>query len=138
MSDDAASLPGRHMNGENGRIFTEARSRLISWGVGHAWTSGQWMAERRGGSDVQGTETVARKARGTDDEDLVALDAAGMKLGPWTIDGFKWFSSATDADMAILLAKSGTAGQISAFYAPLKRRKMDGAGGDTEFNGIKI
>ncbi|NXM74961.1 ACD11 dehydrogenase, partial [Serilophus lunatus] len=54
------------------------------------WTSGQWMTERRGGSDVaNGTETVARKQ----------LD------GSYRLYGFKWFTSAADSDMALTLAR---------------------------------
>ncbi|NXL94088.1 ACD11 dehydrogenase, partial [Alectura lathami] len=54
------------------------------------WTSGQWMTERRGGSDVaDGTETVARK----------------QPDGTYRLSGFKWFTSAADSDMAITLAR---------------------------------
>jgi hypothetical protein len=54
------------------------------------WTSGQWMTERKGGSDVaDGTETIAvPQADGT------------FKL--W---GYKWFTSASDSDMTITLAR---------------------------------
>lgn len=58
------------------------------------WTSGQWMTERRGGSDVgSGTETVAVKMDGINDKKIYKLH------------GYKWFSSATDADMALTLAR---------------------------------
>ncbi|TRY86124.1 hypothetical protein DNTS_030199 [Danionella cerebrum] len=54
------------------------------------WTSGQWMTERRGGSDVaRGTETVARR----------------QEDGSFRLYGFKWFTSATDADMTLTLAR---------------------------------
>ncbi|NXA11680.1 ACD11 dehydrogenase, partial [Sapayoa aenigma] len=54
------------------------------------WTSGQWMTERRGGSDVaNGTETVARK----------------QPDGTYRLYGFKWFTSAADSDMALTLAR---------------------------------
>jgi alkylation response protein AidB-like acyl-CoA dehydrogenase len=52
------------------------------------WTSGQWMTERIGGSDVGQTETVARR-----DGDA------------WRLYGTKWFTSATTADMALTLAR---------------------------------
>lgn len=137
MTDGAATLLGRHVHSENGEIFSESRRRLISREVGTAWTSGQWMTERKGGSDVRGTETVARKLAGKEKEKSDGLDAIGAELGPWRIDGFKWFSSATDANMAVLLAKTGPEGSISAFYAPLRRR-IRGSDNQTELNGVRI
>jgi alkylation response protein AidB-like acyl-CoA dehydrogenase len=52
------------------------------------WTSGQWMTERTGGSDVSQSETVARR------------DGDG-----WRLYGTKWFTSATTAEMALTLAR---------------------------------
>jgi acyl-CoA dehydrogenase len=52
------------------------------------WTSGQWMTERTGGSDVSQSETVAKK-----DGDQ------------WRLYGTKWFTSATTAQMALTLAR---------------------------------
>ncbi|HUJ60508.1 MAG TPA: acyl-CoA dehydrogenase family protein [Kofleriaceae bacterium] len=52
------------------------------------WTSGQWMTERTGGSDVAHTETVARK-----DGDR------------WRLYGTKWFTSATTSQIALTLAR---------------------------------
>ena len=137
MTDGAAKLLARHLDGENGEMLAEARKRLISREPGYAWTSGQWMTERKGGSDVRGTETVARLLTGKEKEDSDGLDAAGFPLGPWRIDGFKWFSSATDANMTVLLAKTGTDESVSAFYAPL-RKQIKGADGETELNGVRI
>jgi acyl-CoA dehydrogenase len=54
-----------------------------------AWTSGQWMTEREGGSDVGRSATVARR-----DE-----------RGRWRLHGTKWFTSATTADCALALAR---------------------------------
>ena len=138
MTDGAAVMLARHLNEENGDIFAEARSRAISREVGYAWSSGQWMTERIGGSDIRGTETVARKLEGSEKEDGDGTDAVGMPLGPWRIDGFKWFSSATDANMAILLAKTGPDGKLSAFYGPLWRRPKGDPNGEIELNGIRI
>jgi hypothetical protein len=39
-------------------------AHLTSCSPGEFWTSGQWMTERTGGSDVSGTATVARPAPG--------------------------------------------------------------------------
>ncbi len=52
------------------------------------WTSGQWMTERTGGSDVSQTETVAR-----------------LEDGQWRLYGTKWFTSATTSQMALTLAR---------------------------------
>lgn len=137
MTDGAAKLLGNHLNDdiETNEVFRHARERLISRENGFAWTSGQWMTERKGGSDVRGTETIAVRLS-PDQASDGGLDADGQPLGPWRIDGFKWFSSATDANMTILLAKTGD-NQISAFYAPL-RRKAPNTNDKTELNGIRI
>ncbi|MFT3693276.1 MAG: acyl-CoA dehydrogenase family protein [Kofleriaceae bacterium] len=52
------------------------------------WTSGQWMTERTGGSDVSRTETVAKQDGDT-----------------WRLYGTKWFTSATTSQMALALAR---------------------------------
>ncbi|KPP74256.1 hypothetical protein Z043_106597 [Scleropages formosus] len=68
----------------------EAFRRLTSRDPQRFWTSGQWMTERKGGSDVaSGTETVAQ----------LQPDAS------YRLYGFKWFTSATDADMTLTLAR---------------------------------
>nr|XP_043881155.1 acyl-CoA dehydrogenase family member 11-like [Solea senegalensis] len=92
----------------------EAYSRLTTREPEWFWTSGQWMTERQGGSDVaSGTETVA----------------VPQSDGTYTLHGFKWFTSATDADMTLTLARvldgagatiSGSRG-LSLFYAEVSR-----------------
>ncbi len=68
----------------------EAFSRLTSRDPDRFWTSGQWMTEKGGGSDVAGgTETVAVK----------------VGEGQYKLHGYKWFSSATDSDMTLTLAR---------------------------------
>ena len=64
-----------------------------------------------------------------------------MPLGPWRVDGFKWFSSATDAPVALLLARTPEKSGLSCFLAPTKRIvRADGDGGEEaeELNGIRI
>ena len=56
-------------------------------------TSGQWMTERTGGSDVGGTETIARPAGVVGEERR------------YTLHGVKWFTSATTSEMALTLAR---------------------------------
>ncbi|KIX01268.1 uncharacterized protein Z518_08993 [Rhinocladiella mackenziei CBS 650.93] len=146
MTDGAAKLLSRHLEDPDGdqagrqAVFREAYRRLTSFDPKDAWTSGQWMTERSGGSDVSGTETLARRLTSQERADDAAAgrdhDATGMPLGPWRIDGFKWFSSATDSDMTILLAQ--TPGGLSAFYAPMRRRVGPGDSVQTELNGVRI
>ncbi|KAB8257405.1 hypothetical protein BDV32DRAFT_160521 [Aspergillus pseudonomiae] len=145
MSDGAAKLLSAHLDRPDGdqpgrgEVLRESHRRLVSRDPSVAWTSGQWMTERRGGSDVRGTETVARRltmeevsmdsAQGRD------RDAHGLPLGPWRVDGFKWFSSATDSDMTLLLAQ--TRKGLSLFYVPM-RRCAGNQGKAPELNGIRI
>ena len=74
------------------------------------WTSGQWMTERSGGSDVGGTETVAR-----------------LVDGEYRLYGTKFFTSATTSNMAMTLARiegapEGSRG-LSLFYLELRDDK---------------
>lgn len=103
------------------RVFKHAYGRLISRHPTVRWTSGQWMTERPGGSDVSQTETTA----------TYAPSASGDDTGPWVVNGYKFFSSATDADMAILLARTPGSSGLSAFYAPVQLPSG-------ERNGVRI
>jgi alkylation response protein AidB-like acyl-CoA dehydrogenase len=85
MTDGAAKTLVVHGNRE---LNERALPRLLSRDPERAWTSGQWMTERTGGSDVAISETVARK------------DGDG-----WRLHGTKWFTSATTAQMALTLAR---------------------------------
>ncbi|HEX9343805.1 MAG TPA: acyl-CoA dehydrogenase family protein [Actinomycetota bacterium] len=69
--------------------------RLLSRDPERAWTSGQWMTERVGGSDLSRHATVAR------------LDptADPAQDGAWRLSGTKWFTSAVTADCALVLAR---------------------------------
>uniref|UniRef100_A0A670ZWE0 Acyl-CoA dehydrogenase family member 11 n=1 Tax=Pseudonaja textilis TaxID=8673 RepID=A0A670ZWE0_PSETE len=101
----------------------EAYAHLTSSDPKTFWISGQWMTERKGGSDVGGgTETVARE----------------LPDGSYSLHGFKWFTSAADSDMTLTLARIvGPDGQIqqgsrglSLFYLKIYE--------DGKLNGIKI
>ena len=85
MTDGAARTLVAH---GNAALIERAMPRLTSRDPARMWTSGQWMTERTGGSDVGLSETVAR------------ADGEG-----WRLHGVKWFSSATTADMALTLAR---------------------------------
>jgi alkylation response protein AidB-like acyl-CoA dehydrogenase len=89
--------------------------RLITTSPSNQWTSGQWMTERSGGSDVSGTETYAYP----------------LPDGTHIIRGFKWFSSATDSDITLLLARTPSHPKLSLFFARV--RKPDGT-----LNGVRI
>lgn len=145
MTDGAAKLLAGHLDDPDGDqpersgVLREAYRRLVSRDPNEAWTTGQWMTERTGGSDVRETETVARRLTAEEvSQDVETgrdLDTHGMPLGPWRIDGFKWFSSATDSDMTLMLAQTDEG--LSLFYTPTRRRssKQKDAG---ELNGIRI
>jgi acyl-CoA dehydrogenase len=62
--------------------------RLLSRDPAAFWTSGQWMTETTGGSDVGRSETVARREEGV-----------------WRLYGLKWFTSATASQVALTLAR---------------------------------
>lgn len=88
---------------------------LLSRDPGRFWTSGQWMTERSGGSDVSGTSTVAR-----------------IESGAYRLHGTKWFTSATDSQLAVTLARDPDAGdKLSMFLLELRD-----AGG--RLNGIRV
>lgn len=148
MTDGAAVLLSAHVGDEDGnqagvgRVLREYRRRLVSRDKNVAYSSGQWMTERTGGSDVSGTESVAfRMSAGELEADERAfggcgVDAGGMKLGPWRVEGYKWFSSATDADVVVLLAR--TERGISTFVAPMRRRVGGEGHRETVMNGVRI
>ena len=58
MTDGAARV--LEIEGEQD-LCREIVPHLISRDPDTMWTAGQWMTERSGGSDVSGTETVARR-----------------------------------------------------------------------------
>jgi len=150
MQDGAACLLQRHLAKPDKldptqlRVFQNAYDHLISRDPKKAWTSGQWMTERTGGSDVSQTETVATYDPYPSEAATPLADAdEKIPLGPWSISGFKWFSSATDSQMTILLAKTRPGMGVSAFMAPMRRHNPSlisatGKQGGTELNGVTI
>lgn len=86
--------------------------RLTSRNLHDLAQGAMFLTERRGGSDVGLSETVARR------------DGAG-----WRLHGHKWFCSKVDADLALVLARledggPGTEG-LGLFMMP--RRLLDGS-----------
>ena len=72
----------------NRALIDRAVPRLTSRDPRQFWTSGQWMTEAAGGSDVGLTETTARQ-----------------EGGGWRLYGRKWFTSAIASQMALTLAR---------------------------------
>lgn len=93
------------------------------------------MTERPGGSDVQNSETFAVHSA------LSPAQKTGeMKFdeGDWLVSGYKFFCSATDCDIALMLAKTES-GQLSLFLAPTKRTVAVADGRTEEVtNGIRF
>lgn len=83
-----------------------AYKHLTSRDAKEFWTSGQWMTEKSGGSDVSGTETIAR-----------------LEDGSYKLYGDKWFTSATTSPMAMALAYIEGDQKLSLFYLELRDEK---------------
>lgn len=93
--------------------------RLTSRDPRQLWTSGQWMTERTGGSDVSESETVA----------VLQPD------GSFELHGCKWFTSSVDSQVALTLARTeeaegGSAG-LSLFLVEVRRP-------DGSLNGLRV
>src|SRR5690606_32899478 len=87
MADGAAALLSRP--DVEGEVRDAWLPRLLSTDPAVAITSGQWMTESQGGSDVGRATTIGRPAGD----------------GSWRIQGEKWFCSAIDSAMAIALVR---------------------------------
>jgi alkylation response protein AidB-like acyl-CoA dehydrogenase len=72
----------------NRTLIDHAVPRLTARDPRLFWTSGQWMTEASGGSDVGMSRTVARLEQNT-----------------WKLYGRKWFTSAIASQMALTLAR---------------------------------
>jgi alkylation response protein AidB-like acyl-CoA dehydrogenase len=100
----------------------DARTRVVPHLVTREpeafWTSGQWMTERSGGSDVSGTSTIARR------------DGDSFRL-----HGVKWFSSATSAEIALALGRIEGAPEGSRGLTLFLVELRDRAG---ELRGIRV
>ena len=99
------------------------------------------MTERVGDSDVCNTETLLTYSPKSDGG-IAPTGVDDNPLGPWLINCFKWFSSTTDANMTILLARTPEGG-ISAFYSPMwltvtQNETSDSSNQTTELNDITI
>lgn len=114
---------------ETSKHLLEVYRRLTTRNPDQFWTSGQWMTERLGGSDVaSGTQTVA-----------VPVDSS-KRL--YALHGYKFFTSSTDSEVAMALArivdqndqKSWSKAPISLF---LVFTKLDGKNNNVEIVRLK-
>jgi alkylation response protein AidB-like acyl-CoA dehydrogenase len=118
MTDGAARLIEVHGDADlKGRILPH----LVSRDPASFWTSGQWMTERTGGSDVGTSETVARR------------DGDG-----WRLFGDKWFTSAATSPMAMTLARIEDEGKSTPGSRGLSLFYLETAGPDGGPNGILV
>jgi alkylation response protein AidB-like acyl-CoA dehydrogenase len=120
MTDGAARLLELYPDELTRSVF----AHLISRDPRSFWTSGQWMTERTGGSDVSGTSTIAR----------IGTDPAAPGY-PYRLFGTKWFTSATTSQIAITLAYIEDEKDLSVFLVRL--RNDDGSLRDIRVNRLK-
>jgi alkylation response protein AidB-like acyl-CoA dehydrogenase len=126
-SSDVYTCPLAMTDGAARTLLRSGNEVLIARAVPHLtsrdpeafWTSGQWMTESTGGSDVGLTTTVAER------------DANGA----WRLWGRKWFTSAAASQVALTLARpegNGPGGKgLALFYAETR----DAAGMP---NGLRV
>ncbi|HSQ68804.1 MAG TPA: acyl-CoA dehydrogenase family protein [Steroidobacteraceae bacterium] len=115
MTDGAARCL---LQSGNSRLIDRALPRLLARDPALFWTSGQWMTETTGGSDVGRSETKA------------VPDGEG-----WRLYGRKWFTSAVTSQMTLTLARpqgNPAGGKGLAMYY-LEIRDADG-----RLNGIRV
>lgn len=116
MTDGAARLI--EVYGDDDLKSTAFQS-IISRNPSTFKTSGQWMTERTGGSDVSRSMTFAEET-----------------TNGFVLKGHKWFTSAITADMAFTLASTEPATEnkrapLSLFYLPIRQE-------DGKLNGIEV
>jgi acyl-CoA dehydrogenase len=93
----------------NRELTDRAVPHLTSRNPEEFWTSGQWMTELTGGSDVGLSQTIAKRDEESD---------------TWRLFGRKWFTSAAASQVALTLARpegnpSGGRG-LALFYIELR------------------
>lgn len=103
----------------NPQLRDRAVAHLTSRDPAQAWTSGQWMTEATGGSDVGASLTRAQR------------DANGV----WHLFGKKWFTSAITSQMALTLARPAGNGPGGSGLAMFYVETHDAAGRP---NGIRV
>lgn len=107
---------------KNDKLIERALPHFLSRDPQQFWISGQWMTENAGGSDVAGSETVAREENGR-----------------WRLYGRKWFTSAINAQAALALARPQGAppgtDSLALFY--VEPQKADGRWRNVQLDRLK-
>ncbi|KAK5175206.1 uncharacterized protein LTR77_000343 [Saxophila tyrrhenica] len=136
MTSGAGRLMARQLEGlPPQHPFHEVYRRITTRDVNENWISSQWMTERPGGSDVQNSETFAVHSPLPSQEKTGDMN---FEEGDWLVSGYKFFCSATDCDVALMLAKTES-GQLSLFIAPTKKTvQIPDGSTQLETNGIRF
>ena len=97
-------------------------AHLVTRDSAEAWTSGQWMTERQGGSDVGSNAVVAKR------------DGDG-----WRLFGRKFFCSNIGSEVALALARpeGGAAGTRGLALFLVRRDLPDGSGNRYRIDRLK-
>jgi acyl-CoA dehydrogenase len=107
MTDGAASVLERFLKNPEAATSPfaaaakKAFAHLTSREGTSMWTSGQWMTERTGGSDVAISETIAETSTTTDE---IRAEKEGSHASH-RLFGTKWFTSAATSEVALTLAR---------------------------------
>lgn len=125
-SSDVYTCPLAMTDGAARTLSVSGNAELIERAVTHltnrdpeqAWTSGQWMTEATGGSDVG-----------------ASLTRAELDGGQWKLYGKKWFTSAITSQMALTLARPAGNGPGGSGLAMFYVETHDDAG---RLNGIRV
>ncbi len=118
MSDGAARLLELHGSED---LKQRAFKKLTSTDPSISWTSGQWMTEAIGGSDVSESQTIAR-----------------FENGQWRLYGKKWFTSAITSEMAMVLARVEEKGKTIAGSGGLALFYLEMRNQNNELNHLKV
>ncbi len=116
MSDGAARCL---LESGNKMLIKRAVNKLTSRDPDQVWTSGQWMTESSGGSDVGHSLTRA----------------VMQQEGSWHLYGKKWFTSSVNSQMALALARPEGNAQGGRGLALFYLETRDAAG---HLNGIRV
>ncbi|KAF2070548.1 hypothetical protein CYY_008138 [Polysphondylium violaceum] len=131
MTDGGARLLELHGSKE---LMQTVYPHLTTRDPKQFWTTGQWMTEKAGGSDVANSETIAKEITGGQCQDN------GAGIPTHFVSGYKYFTSATSSQGAMILARdtdaqgkstNGSRG-LSVFYVQLRDKNTG------ELNNIKI
>jgi putative acyl-CoA dehydrogenase len=122
MTDGAACIAWQEA--KRGREASGWRwlARKLTYG---GWTSGQWMTEQAGGSDVSRSETTAtplaaaaeRAARHAAAPDSTLAHVPGRLFA---LTGIKWFTSAITSEVAFVLARSTASARLALFVVAVQ------------------